>query len=183
MSSGVILIVMSLIFSSQSLLLSINDFANAAELGDGHNMPSSNLGDRNAALTFKTVPRQLWSNHNSEFDFALVDNKTGNNFVHVTYLVEIMKDDKRLFTESVHSHDGNVRILFVPSNMEPYTINANFDLLSASYVSDFGGRIKVNGMIFSVPGNYKIFLEVTGIDHDNVFLPSPLKFEYDLKFT
>ena len=85
-------------------------------------------------------------------------NKTGNNFVHVTYLVEIMKDDKRLFTESVHSHDGNVRILFVPSNMEPYTVNANFDVLSASYVSDFGGRIKVNGMIFSVPGKLQNFL-------------------------
>jgi predicted methyltransferase MtxX (methanogen marker protein 4) len=73
--------------------------------------------------------------------------KTGKNFVHVTYLVEIKKDDKRRFTESVHSLDDMVRILFVPSNMEPNTVNANFDVLSASYVSDFGRRTKVNGMI------------------------------------
>ena len=134
-------------------------------------------------MKIETSPTQLASNHNSEFDFGLFDNKTGNNIVHVTYLVEIMKDDKRLFTESVHSHDGNVKILFVPGNIHPYTVNSNFDVLSASYVPDFGGRIKVNGMIFTVPGNYKMILEVTGIDHDNVFLPSPIKFEYNLKFT
>ena len=177
MSNSVMLILLSLI-----LWPLVNNYANAAELGDGHNMPTSNLGDRMADLKFQTVPTDLSSNHNSEFDFSLVDNKTGNNIVHVTYLLEIMKDDKRLFTESVHSHDGNVKILFVPGKFQPYTVNANFDVLSASYVSDFGGLIKVNGMIFTVPGNYKMILEVTGIDHDNVFLPSPVKFEYDLKF-
>jgi hypothetical protein len=60
----------------------------------------------------------------------------------------------RLFTESVHSHDGNVKILFVPGKIQSYTVNANFDVLSASYVADFGGRIKVNWMIFTVPGYY-----------------------------
>ena len=66
---------------------------------------------------------------------------------------------------------------FVPSTIDPYRINANFDTLSASYVSDFSGPIKVIGKIFS-PGNYMVSLEVTGIDFDNLFLPSPLKFEF-----
>jgi hypothetical protein len=78
------------------LSLLVNNNANAAELGEGHSMPTSNLGDRMADLKFQTVPTELSSNHNSEFDFSLVDNKTGNNMVHVTCLLEIMKDDKTL---------------------------------------------------------------------------------------
>ena len=56
-------------------------------------------------------------------------------------------------------------------------VNANFDTLTASYVADFSGPIKVIGKIFS-PGNYTVSLEVTGVDFDNLFLPSPLKFEF-----
>lgn len=43
-----------------------------------------------------------------------------------------MKDS----TETVHSHDGNIVMEFVPSTIEPYRMNANFDTLSASYTAD-----------------------------------------------
>ena len=61
--------------------------------------------------------------------------------------------------------------------MEPYRINANFDTLSASYMADYSGPIKVIGNIFSL-SNYTVTLEVTGVDFDNLFLPVPLKFEF-----
>ena len=66
---------------------------------------------------------------------------------------------------------------FAPSTMEPYKINANFDTLSASYVADYSGTIKVIGNIFS-QGNYTVSLEVTGVDFDNLFLATPLEFEF-----
>jgi hypothetical protein len=66
---------------------------------------------------------------------------------------------------------------FVRSTTEPYHINANFDPLSASYIADYSGPIKVIGDIFS-PGNYTVSLEVTGVDFDNLFLPTPLRFEF-----
>jgi hypothetical protein len=66
---------------------------------------------------------------------------------------------------------------FVPSIIEPYRINANFDTLSASYMADYSGPIKVIGNIFS-PGNYTVTLEVMGVDFDNLFLPVPLKFKF-----
>ena len=66
---------------------------------------------------------------------------------------------------------------FVRSTAEPYHINANFDPLSAAYISDYSGPIKVIGNIFT-PGNYTVSLEVTGVDFDNLFLPTPLKFEF-----
>ncbi|MDW0223554.1 MAG: hypothetical protein QOC40_10605 [Nitrososphaeraceae archaeon] len=66
---------------------------------------------------------------------------------------------------------------FVPSTIDRYRVNANFDTLSVSYVADFSGPIKVIGKIFS-PENYTVSLEVTGVDFDNLFLASPLKFEF-----
>lgn len=165
-----------------TLLVGVNNLTNTkssnAQMGDGHNMPSAKLGDRNALLNFTSEPLQPISGKNIGFNFNLKDNNTGINIPHVTYLVTLMKDGTRLFTESVHTHDGTMKLLFVPDNTDPYKVNANFDGLSASYVSDFGSPIKVNGPIFSTAGNYSISLDVTGVDFDNIFLPDPLKFEF-----
>ena len=152
----------------------------AAEMGDGHNMPAAKLGDRKAVLVFNTEPSQLQAGKNIDFNFKLTDNKTGNNIAHVTYLFTVMKDGKRLFTESMHSHDGNMKVLFVSDGTNPYMVSANFDQLSASYISDFGSPIKVNGPIFSTAGNYSVSLEVTGVDFDNLFLPDPIKFDFNI---
>jgi hypothetical protein len=122
----------------------------------------------------------LISGKNVGFNFNLKDNKTGNNIPHVTYLVTLMKDGQRLFTETVHTHDGNMRILFVPDSTNPYKVSANFDGLSASYVSEFWSPIKVNGPVFATAGNYSVSLEVTGVDFDNLFLPEPLEFDFNM---
>jgi hypothetical protein len=149
----------------------------AAQMGHGHNLPSASLGDREALLIFTTEPTELKSGKNVGVNFNLKDNKTGNSILHVTYLVTIMKEGQRLFTETVHAHDGNMKLLFVPDTTNPYRMNANFDGLSASYISEFGSPIKINGPIFTTPGNYSVSLEVTGVDFDNLFLPEPLKFD------
>jgi hypothetical protein len=164
--ASVILISFILIFNTQIF---------GAELGDGHNMPMVSLGDRTAILDFSSI--QLPATNSVQLDFTLIDNKTGNNILHTTYLVAVFNESQRLFTETVHSHDGHILMEFVPSTMEPYKINANFDTLSASYVADYGGPIKVIGNIFSL-GNYSVSLEVTGVDFDNLFLPAPLEFEF-----
>jgi len=151
-----------------------------AELGDGHNMPMVSLGDRNAMLDFNST--QLPATRSVQLDFTLMDNKTGNNIQHTTYLVTISNESQRVFTETVHSHDGHILMEFVPSTTEPYKINANFDTLSASYIADYSGPIKVIGNIFS-PGNYMVSLEVTGVDFDNLFLPTPLEFKFPVSIS
>ncbi len=167
-----------------TVIATLNTFIYAkisnAQMGHGHNLPSAALGDRKALLNFTTEPSQLVSGKNIGFNFNLKDNNTGNNIPHVTYLVTLMKDGLRLFTESVHTHDGNMKLLFVPDISNPYKVNANFDGLSASYISEFGSPIKVNGPLFSTAGNYSASLEVTGVDFDNLFLPNPLEFEFNI---
>ena len=85
------------------------------QMGRDHNMPSANLGDRKALLIFKSEPSQLISGKNVGFNFNLKDNDTGNNILHVTYLVTLMREGQRLFTETMHTHDGNMKLLFVCS--------------------------------------------------------------------
>ena len=140
-------------------------------------MPMVSLGDRNAMLAF--LATQLTATKNVQLEFNLLNYKTWNKIQHTTYLVIVSHENQRLFTETVHSHNGHILMEFVLSTIEPYHINANFDTLSANHIADYSGPIKVIGNIFS-SGNYTVSLEVTGVDFDNVFLPTPLKFEFPL---
>ena len=146
----------------------------------GHNLPSSIVGDRELFLNFNN-PKIDSAAGKAVINFALVDNKTGNNISHVTYIVSIYnEEEKNMFTANLHGHNGEIKLEFHNKAIEGYNINANYDSLSASYVSDFGGPIKIDGSVFSNPGKYRVVTEITGIDFDNTFLPEPLKYEYNI---
>ena len=146
----------------------------------GHNLPSSIVGDRELFLNFNN-PKIDSAAGKAVINFALVDNKTGNNISHVTYIVSIYnEEEKNMFTANLHGHNGEIKLEFHNKAIEGYNINANYDSLSASYVSDFGSPIKIDGSVFSNPGKYRVVTEITGIDFDNTFLPEPLKYEYNI---
>ena len=148
--------------------------------GHGHNLPLSIVGDREIFLNF-TNPQIESTAEKGIINFALIDNKTGNNIPHVTYIVGIYNhENKNMFTANLHGHNGEIKIEFHNKGVEGYNINANYDSLSASYVSDFGSPIKIDGSIFSNTGKYRVVIEITGIDFDNTFLPEPLKYEYNI---
>jgi hypothetical protein len=148
--------------------------------GHGHNLPLSIVGDREIFLNF-TNPQIESTAEKGIINFALIDNKTGNNIPHVTYIVGIYNyENKNMFTANLHGHNGEIKIEFHNKGVEGYNINANYDSLSASYVSDFGSPIKIDGSIFSNAGKYRVVIEITGIDFDNTFLPEPLKYEYNI---
>lgn len=148
--------------------------------GHGHNLPPSIVGDREIFLNF-TNPKIESAAEKGIINFALVDNKTGNNIPHVTYIVGIYnQENKNMFTANLHGHNGEIKLEFHNKGHEGYNINANYDSLSASYVSDYGSPIKIDGSIFSDPGKYLVVTEITGIDFDNTFLPEPLKYEYNI---
>ncbi len=146
----------------------------------GHNLPSSIVGDRELFLNFNN-PKIDSAAGKAVINFALVDNKTGNNISHVTYIVSIYNEEKNMFTANLHGHNGEIKLEFHNKAIEGYNINANYDSLSASYVSDFGSPIKIDGSVFSNPGKYRVVTEITGIDFDNTFLPEPLKYEYNIE--
>ena len=85
-----------------------------------------------------------------------------------------------MFTANLHGHDGEIKLEFHNKGLENYIINANYDTLSACYVSNLVSQIKIDGSVFSNPGKYRVVAEITGIDFDNTFLPDPLKYEYTI---
>ena len=176
-------ILTSITFFSLGKLIT-NDYSNFKEVygqgGHGHNLPPSIIGDREISLKFNN-PQINPATEKNGINFALVDNKTGNNIPHVTYIVSIYnQESKNTFTASLHGHDGEIKLEFLNTGLEGYNIHANYDLLSASYVSDFGSPIKIDGSVFSDPGKYRVVTEITGIDYDNTFLPEPLKYEFNI---
>ncbi|HSF01176.1 MAG TPA: hypothetical protein VLA48_09820 [Nitrososphaeraceae archaeon] len=176
-------ILTSITFFSLGKLIT-NDYSNFKEVygqgGHGHNLPPSIIGDREISLKFNN-PQINSATEKNGINFALVDNKTGNNIPHVTYIVSIYnQESKNTFTASLHGHDGEIKLEFLNTGLEGYNIHANYDLLSASYVSDFGSPIKIDGSVFSDPGKYRVVTEITGIDYDNTFLPEPLKYEFNI---
>jgi len=149
--------------------------------GHGHNLPPSIIGDREISLNFNH-PQIHSATEKNVINFALVDNKTGNNIPHATYIVSIYNQEgKNKFTANLHGHDGKIKLEFLNTGLEGYNIYANYDTLAASYVSDFGSPIKIAGSVFNDPGNYRVVTEITGIDFDNTFLPEPLKYEYNIE--
>ena len=151
------------------------------QMGHGHDLPPSIIGDRQIFLNFDN-PKLDGTTGKNIINLALIDNRTGNNIPHVTFIVSIYdQEDKNKFTANLHGHNGEIRLEFLNKGPEEYTIHANYDTLAASYVSDFGSPIKIDGSIFNQPGKYKVITEITGIDFDNTFLPKPLKYEYDIE--
>jgi hypothetical protein len=152
---------------------------------DQSHLPTASIGNRQLALDFTTSPAAALPAEPIDMNLSLIDKNTGKNAPHVSYTVIITKEDgKQVFSEVVHGHEGKVSIRFInDASTDNYKVSANYDSLSASYISDFGSPIKVQGQVFSTPGNYKIAIEVTGIDFDNTFLPEPLKYNFVLPVT
>lgn len=151
-----------------------------AYAGGGHDLPPSSLGDRKAFLNIAADPEIASVSERIGLSYTFLDEATGKAIPHVTYVVGINDSmANSVFSEVVHGHDGKVDLQFRPSDAKPYRVNANFDNLAASYVSDFGSPIIIDGAVLSEPGSYKAIIEVTGVDFDNTFLPEPIKYEFN----
>lgn len=61
-------------------------------------MPMVSLDDRNAMLAFTAT--QLPATRNVQLEFNLLDNKTGNNIQHTTYLITVSHENERLHRNS-----------------------------------------------------------------------------------
>ena len=165
-------------FATASFLLAGLFSLNAYGAG-GHDLPPSNIGDRQVFLSFN-APSIADPSERIAMSYSFMDKATGKNVQHVTYFLTVSNSQgKQTFSEVLHGHDGTVNVQFRPGEGQ-YKVNANYDGLAASYVADQGGAITVVGPVFAEQGSYQVNIEVNGIDYDNTFLPEPIKYEYPL---
>ena len=183
----------AIVFTAGLLFLTALSFsARQAYAADSDHMTSdqshvqtAQIGNRQVALDFKTTPAQPLPSQNVDMSLFLFDNSTSNAILHVTFVLGITNEEgKQVFSEIVHGHDGRVNLRFIEDNSVPrYRVSANYDSLSASYISDVGSPIKVQGKVFAAPGNYNVAIEVIGIDHDSTSLQESVKYNFVLPVT
>ncbi|AIF83115.1 hypothetical protein NTE_01042 [Candidatus Nitrososphaera evergladensis SR1] len=183
--AGFMAVLLAVTFASSFSSVQVYAQSSGHMTSDQSHLPTANIGDRQLALDFTTTPAAPLPGDQIDMDLSLIDKNTGKNAPHVSYTVIITKDDgTQVFSEVVHGHEGKVSIRFInDASAQTYRVSANYDNLAASYVSDFGSPIKVQGQVFSTASNYKVAIEVTGIDFDNTFLPEPLKYDFVLPLT
>lgn len=164
------------------LLISMPLSFKHAYAGAGHDLPPSDIGDRQAFLRFNS-PSIASASDTVAMSYSLIDEAADKNIMHVTYFLTVINPDgQKVFSNVLHGHEGTVNVEFKPGDegQKDYQINANYDNLAASYVADQAGLITVVGPVFDAIGTYDVNIEVSGIDFDNTFLPEPLKYSYAL---
>lgn len=160
--------------------VSINNLTVHAQFGHGnHELPAANLGDRSAVLNFENNPVQ--NGNGMDLKFSLIDQNNNQPIPHITSAVSIIYNNNSVFREMLHGHEGIISLRFIDKEIANYNINANYDNLAASYVSDYGAPIKVEGPVLLKPGNYTINAEIIGVDFDNIFLPEPLEYKFNIQ--
>jgi hypothetical protein len=146
--------------------------------GDGLFMEelSASTAGRDLSLLIKMSPpvvttETLKGGQTPLIQFRLSDMATNETMKHVTYLIEIEKNGKRLLLDTFHSHTGNLGIKMRPSGAEQITINGEQDPILASYTGDMEHPVSATGPIFAEGGLYHFIVTIETLDFDRTFLP------------
>src|ERR671931_207746 len=91
--------------------------------GDGltQEQLSASLGNRKADLLIKMTPavvttETLQNGQKPTVEFRLFDSNSNESFTHVTYYIILEKDGKRLLSDMLHDHNGDLKIQVNPVN-------------------------------------------------------------------
>ena len=147
--------------------------------GDGLFMEelSASTAGRDLSLLIKMSPpivttETLKGGQTPLIQFRLSDMATNETMKHVTYLIEIEKNGKRLLLDTFHSHSGNLGIKMRPSGAEQITINGEQDPILAAYTGDMDHPVSATGPIFAEGGLYHLIVTIETLDFDRTFIPT-----------
>ncbi|MGE0243810.1 MAG: hypothetical protein AB7F53_08410 [Nitrososphaeraceae archaeon] len=138
---------------------------------------SASTSGRDLSLLIKMSPpvvttETLEGGQTPLVQFRLTDSNTNETVNHVTYLIEIEKNGKRLLLDTFHSHTGNLGIQMRPSNTSHITINGEQDPILIAYTGDMEHPVSATGPIFADGGLYHFIVTIETIDFDRTFLPT-----------
>lgn len=147
--------------------------------------PAASIGDREISLDFKTIPNLIKTDQDAEMKIGFMDERANKGVNHVTFILDVSKDGRKILSEFFHSHEGPLNLLFKEYtnsvSLPKYTIGATSDVLTNAWIADPGSPIIVRGgEIFSQPGTYRVVIEVTTMDNDKTDLPQPIEYEFSI---
>ena len=172
-------LIVSILFTIFPMLFVTTTFTYIPTFGDGLFMEelSASMAGRDISLLIKMSPpvvttETLKGGQTPLIQFRLSDTATNETLKHVTYLIEIEKNGKRLLLDTFHSHTGNLGIKMRPSSAEHITINGEQDPILAAYTGDMEHPVSATGPIFAEGGLYHFIVTIETIDFDRTFLPT-----------
>lgn len=144
----------------------------------GETFPPVQIGSKNATLSLYVNP-STFDPQTGEYEILIKLYETNTQAVipHVTYLVELSKDGKQLFSERFHDDSSNLSIKVIPKDTDEVKISGN-------NMGEFGWTkntdlfpLKIEGPIFLSGGLYKFHIEVLTIESDSNKLDPPVRYD------
>ncbi|MFB5609919.1 MAG: PEFG-CTERM sorting domain-containing protein [Nitrosarchaeum sp.] len=129
------------------------------------------IGDRDTTLSIGIQPTTFDpKNNESYFTIKLTDQKTDAVIEHVTFNVELIKNEKQIFKETFHDDLGNLNIRVISKDSDKIKIDGDKESNSGGWTKKFFSPLTMEGPIFTSGGLYKFHIEIITIDSDQNFL-------------
>lgn len=143
----------------------------------GETLPPVSIDGTNATLSLNINP-PVFDDTAGEYEmlFRLYETNTQAVIPHVTYLVEVSKDGKQLFSERFHDDSSNLSIKVIPKNTSVKIHGSNHGDLGWMKNTDLF-PLKIEGPIFLSGGLYKFHIEVLTINADSNVLKNPVIYD------
>jgi len=136
----------------------------------GENLPVS-IGNRNATLFVGVQPSVFDATNNESYlTIKLTEGKTDAVIEHVTFMMQVSKDGKRLFEEKFHDDLGNVNIKIVSKESGPIKVDGDKEPVKGGWMRKIFSPLTMEGPIFMSGGLYKFRIEILTVDSDNNIL-------------
>lgn len=177
-------LIISCVFNSLLFLLSESNFA----FGDGLSQEqiSASMGSRKADLLIKMTPPVVTNetlqtaNQKPIIQFRLFDSNTNKSFSHVNYHISIDKEGKKLLSNWFHSHDGDLGIEIIPSNLSKVRFpGQQQEPLIGGYIGSPNNPVIAEGPIFLNGGIYHFAVRIGTVDCDTCVLTADQQSVYN----
>jgi len=144
-------------------------------------LPPVSVGNHNATLAIYLNPQIFDPNKEQQIAFRFYETNTEAIIEHVTYLIEVSKDNKQIFRNTFHDELGNLYLKIQSTNSENITIKGKhgFPLDSWQKINGFTS-LAIEGPIFTSGGLYKFHIEILTIDSDDNILEKPVTYDLAL---
>ncbi|RDJ36916.1 MAG: peptidase [Crenarchaeota archaeon] len=137
----------------------------------GETLPPVTIGDRNATIYLEIEPPVYDPNAGEQrILIRFFDADTDAVIEHVTYMVELKKDDKRIFRHMFHDDLGNLIMTIKSTDDENITVSGKEAPVLGGYMRDGDKPLVLQGPIFKSGGLYEFNVEILTLDEDSKVL-------------
>lgn len=135
-------------------------------------LPPVTIGNRNASLTVTVNPPTFDPKDNEhEIVVNLSDSNSNAVIEHVTYLIELSKDNSTIFRYMFHDELGNLYMkIRTVDSQEIKVYGTQENVLQAWMKKDDFNPLVLEGPIFTTGGLYKFHIEIVTVDSDTNLL-------------